>query len=266
MIRRNLILLLISLFAILLEQEVSAGLVSFPNSTSFLPRNWQKAPINARISPLPNVSRKKAEGIINYALSKYPGSVIRKNLKGVRLVSSLEFYGIEYGGTYMPHSRIIVLAYDPAFDDRGFEQRFHHEFSSVLLQTYENKFDDRRWRAANTPDFKYRSNGVIEDSHGGQSEATKLLGEEQKRTGGDGSSLLELNDKLMAEGFLTRYNCVSIEQDVNETAAHLFTNPNIWKYCARHPLLDQKIDVLIDFYSSIDPSLSRIHFRRITAR
>ncbi len=266
MIRRISPLLFVACLWVIASGAAKADLVSFPKSTSFLPRNWQRAPISARITPLAEGSRAKAEKIIERAVAKYPDSVVRKNLKGVRLVSKLEFYGIEYGGTYMPHSHLIVLAYDPRFDDLGFEQRFHHEFSSVLLQAYENKFDDRRWKDANAANFKYRSNGVIEHSLGGQSEATKFLGEEQKRTGGNGSNLLEVNNGLMALGFLTRYNQVSIEQDVNETAAHLFTNPKIWEYCARYPRIDQKIDVLIDFYSQIDSSLDRMHFRRITMR
>ncbi|NNE91396.1 MAG: hypothetical protein HKN23_07095 [Verrucomicrobiales bacterium] len=259
-------ILWMAFFVLPVSGLLAQDLVSFPTTTNFLPRNWQRAPIDARISPLPGSLHEKSKTIVERALAKYPGSLIRRNLKGVRLVSSLEFYGIEYGGTYMPHSRIIILAYDSRFNDRGFEQRFHHEFSSVLLQSYENKFDDKRWKSANPPSFSYRSNGVIENGHSGQSEATKMLGEEQRKTGGDGSSLLELNSGLMTQGFLTRYNQVSIEQDVNETAAHLFTNPEIWTYCERHPRLDLKVDVLIDFYTQIDPALNRLHFRRITSR
>ncbi|MEM9284105.1 MAG: hypothetical protein AAGA96_19985 [Verrucomicrobiota bacterium] len=68
----------------------------------------------------------------------------------------------------------------------------------------------------------------------------------------------------MAEGFLTPYNQVSVEQDMNETAAHLFTNPELWKYCERYPRIDQKVDVLIDFYRTLHPEMNRLYFRRIT--
>ncbi len=68
----------------------------------------------------------------------------------------------------------------------------------------------------------------------------------------------------MKEGFLTQYNRVSIEQDLNETAAHLFTNPALWSYCRDYPRIDHKVDVLIDFYRSLNPLFDRYYFRELT--
>ena len=84
------------------------------------------------------------------------------------------------------------------------------------------------------------------------------------KTGGSGSSLLVVDFELMKSGFLTPYNQVSIEQDLNETAAHLFTNPELWEYCRQYPRIDQKVDVLIDFYRRLAPSMDRLYFRRLT--
>jgi hypothetical protein len=164
----------------------------------------------------------------------------------------------------MANSRRIVLVYRESFDARGFEQRFHHEFSSILLNQNEALFEPDRWTAANDPSFTYRAAGVVEEQDGDRSEATRVLAAEQEKTGGSGSSLLQVDFGLMKTGFLTPYNQVSIEQDLNETAAHLFTNPELWEFCRQYPRIDQKVDVLIDFYRRLDPKMDRLYFRRMT--
>jgi hypothetical protein len=57
---------------------------------------------------------------------------------------------------------------------------------------------------------------------------------------------------------------VSVEQDLNEMAAHLFTNHELWEMCRRYPRIDQKVDVLIDFYRRLDQSMDRLFFRELT--
>ena len=105
---------------------------------------------------------------------------------------------------------------------------------------------------------------MVEEQSWDRSEATKVLAAEQKKTGGSGSTLLRLEPTLMKEGFLTAYNQVSVEQDLNETAAHLFTNPDLWDFCKSYPRVDQKVDVLIDFYNKLDDSMDRLFFRNLT--
>ena len=239
-------------------------LVSFPEDRSFLPKTWLEDPIDARIEPLAPGLRLAARGILETALSRYPAELRERFLAGVAVVGSLRFYDVAYGGTYLGNSRRIVLVYRDSFDPRGFEQRFHHEFSSILLKLNERHFDHARWTAANAPGFAYRADGILEEPFGDRSEATRVLGEEQEKTGGSGSGLLALDPERMRSGFLTAYNQVSIEQDLNETAAHLFTNPELWRLCQEHPRIDQKIDVLIDFYRQIDPRMDRLYFRRLT--
>lgn len=239
-------------------------LVNFPEDRSFLPKSWTIEPISADIEPLREDLRDRARGLVRTALSKYPEPLLERYLGGVAIVGSLKFYDVTYGGTYMANSRRIVLVYRDTFDARGFEQRFHHEFSSILLKQNETQFDSERWTAANDPAFAYRAAGVVEEQDGDRSEATRVLAEEQQKTGGSGSSLLQIDFDLMKSGFLTSYNQVSIEQDLNETAAHLFTNAELWAYCLRYPRIDQKVDVLIDFYRQLDPKMDRLFFRRLT--
>lgn len=252
-------------FVTFLSALVSAEpLVSFPEDRSFLPKSWSEAPIKASFEPLDTRLRPAALGILEAALAKYPERLRQQYLEGVSVVGSLRFYEVSYGGTYMANSRRIVLVYRESFDARGFEQRFHHEFSSLLLKQNENLFESRRWTAANDPSFTYRAPGVVEEQDGDRSEATRVLAAEQEKTGGSGSSLLRVDFELMKVGFLTPYNQVSIEQDLNETAAHLFTNPELWEFCRQYPRIDQKVDILIDFYRRLDPKLDRLYFRRLT--
>lgn len=256
------------LLAFLLSVTFSGGaadsLVSFPEDRTFLPKSWTEAPINASIEPLDPKLRLAALGILESALAKYPEKVRQKFLEGVSVVGSLRFYDVGYGGTYMANSRRIVLVYRESFDARGFEQRFHHEFSSILLKQNQALFEATRWTDANDPTFRYRAAGIVEEQDGDRSEATRVLAAEQEKTGGSGSSLLQVDFALMKSGFLTAYNQVSIEQDLNETAAHLFTNPEVWEFCRQYPRIDQKVDVLIDFYRRLDPSMDRLFFRRLT--
>lgn len=240
------------------------NLIDFPAGGQSLPAAWRQAPISAKVLPLASQHREYASKLIQRALSKYPAQVIAAHLEGVSLVGGLEFYQVTYGGTYLATGKRILLVYKPHFEPRAFEQRFHHEFSSLLLRAHQREFEARRWTAANPPGFRYRSPGLIESSNGHRPQATQVIAEEQKKTGGSGSTLLQLDPALMGDGFLTAYNRISAEQDVNETAAHLFTNPRLWDLCAEHPRIDQKVDVLIDFYRRIDPLMDRVYFRNLT--
>ncbi|MDF1656109.1 MAG: hypothetical protein P1U58_00775 [Verrucomicrobiales bacterium] len=238
--------------------------IRFPDDDSFLPASWVEEPIKAIIDPLDEKFEAASSDILKKALSKYPESLLKEFLDGIYVVGSLRFYDVGYGGTYMANAERIVLVYRPSFDARGFEQRFHHEFSSILLKKNEEAFEQIRWKKGNAPGYVYRAPGVIEEQSGDRSEATRVLAAEQKKTGGSGSGLLRLDADLMERGFLTQYNQVSIEQDLNETAAHLFTNPDLWSYCRDFPKIDHKVDVLIDFYRSLDESFDRYYFRSIT--
>ncbi len=244
--------------------DAEEPLIAFPEDHSFLPRPWIEAPINAKIEPLDARLRPAALGILETAVAKYPAALRQRHLGGVAVVGDLSFYDVSYGGTYMGNTRRIVLVYRETFTSSGFEQRFHHEFSSILLKRNKDRFDSERWVAANDPAFTYRAGGIIEEQEGDRSEATRVLAAEQRKTGGSGSSLLRLDPELMKLGFLTPYNQVSIEQDLNETAAHLFTNPEIWDFCRRYPRIDQKVHVLVDFYQRLDPKMDRLFFRRLT--
>ncbi len=259
-----LLAVLLSLVSAFAQESSHPVTIDFPANSQFLPRSWVKAPIEAKITPLDRALHNQAKSFITKGLNKYPAPITAKYLKGVSIVGSLSFYGVSYGGTYMVNSKKIILVYRKTFDPRGFEQRLHHEFSSILLKMNEDSFENPRWIASNPPTFVYRAAGIIEQQNGQRPEATKVLAAEQQKTGGTGSSLLRLNPKFMVEGFLTPYNRVSVEQDVNETAAHLFTNPEIWNFCRSYPRLDQKVDVLIDFYRRLDPKMDRLYFRNLT--
>ncbi|MEM7601777.1 MAG: hypothetical protein AAF357_10235, partial [Verrucomicrobiota bacterium] len=152
--------------------------IRFPEDDSFLPSSWIEEPIQAVIEPLDDSLEEAASGILQKALAKYPKSVLKEFLDGVYVVGSLRFYDVGYGGTYMANAERIVLVYRSSFDARGFEQRFHHEFSSILLKKNEEAFEEARWKKGNAPGYVYRAPGVIEEQSGDRSEATRVLAEE----------------------------------------------------------------------------------------
>ncbi|MEM9280687.1 MAG: hypothetical protein AAGA96_02580, partial [Verrucomicrobiota bacterium] len=131
--------------------------IGFPVDHSFLPKSWIAEPIAARIEPLEANHQNAAKRIISRALAKYPPGILDQFLEGVQIVGSLKFYNVGYGGTYMANGRQVVLVYRPTFDPRGFEQRFHHEFASILLKKNEDIFDGDRWRQSNSKTFSYRA-------------------------------------------------------------------------------------------------------------
>ncbi|MEQ1843259.1 MAG: hypothetical protein ABL994_22880, partial [Verrucomicrobiales bacterium] len=163
--------------------------IIFPEDRSFLPKSWIEEPIDASIEALAPELKTEANKILELAIKKYPAKLLERSLKGVAVVGSLRFYDVGYGGTYMANSRRIVLVYRETFDAIGFEQRFHHELSSLLLKQNEDLFEAQRWSSANKPDFTYRAAGTVEEQNGDRSEATRVLEAEQKKTGGSGSSL-----------------------------------------------------------------------------
>jgi len=256
--------LLATIFSISHSGAEDTAVISFPADNSFLPKSWIEDPIHAETEPLDESLREEAGTIIAAAYGKYPIELREKFLAGVHIVGSLRFYDVGYGGTYLANGKKIVLVYRDTFDPVGFEQRFHHEFSSILLKQNESLFEKERWTKANAAGFSYRAGGIIEEQNGDRSEATRVLAAEQERTGGSGSSLLHLDPELMKQGFLTPYNRVSIEQDFNETTAHLFTNPELWVFCERYPRIDQKVDVAIDFFRRLNPKFDRLYFRGLT--
>ncbi len=173
--------------------KASDDLIHFPEDDSFLPKSWVEEPIKAVIEPLDEKLEETAGEILKGALAKYPPSLLKEFLDGVYVVGSLRFYDVGYGGTYMANAERIVLVYRSSFDARGFEQRFHHEFSSILLKKNEESFEEARWKKGNEEGYVYRAPGVIEEQSGDRSEATKVLEAEQKKTGGSGSGLLRLD-------------------------------------------------------------------------
>src|SRR6056297_3137186 len=137
--------------------------ISFPADNSFLLDKWISDPISAEIEPLPAELREVAGKIIAAAYGKYPIEIRRKYLAGLHIVGSLRFYDVSYGGTYVPSTKEIILVYRETFNPVGFEQRFHHEFSSILLKHNEAIFETERWRHSNDPSFQYRAGGIIEE-------------------------------------------------------------------------------------------------------
>ena len=183
--------------------------------------------------------------MLETALAKYPLALLERHLEGVYLLrpgSLKQFRGGQWNpaaaGTYGVKSVYVVLETRPAREDgsRFSEAVFHHELSSILVGWHPDKFDPDAWRAANPPHFKY-----IDRLAGSPALATNYF----------------------ADGFVCSYGKVSLENDVNTYAMHLFTRADwLLRQASQYPRVRQKLDVLMDFYGRLDPGFTREFFFR----
>ena len=94
-------------------------ILSFPKDDSFLPQDWKVDPISAQITPIAPAEIEKATEILEAGLAKYPSAVLGRFLNKVRVVGSLRFYDVGYGGTFLRYYLVQALI-NPA---KGFQAR-----------------------------------------------------------------------------------------------------------------------------------------------
>ncbi len=220
--------------------------ISFDYEDIIFPPAWRAAPINGAGESLKESEQKRSKIILNTALSKYPGEVLRLNLLTVYILKSMSFYGVGYGGTnsneevYLTNNGISM-----GYTDDYIEQTFHHEFSSILYRNYPQLLDEKSWSAVNPPGFDYKDpeNGVgaIRNNESSQ----------------------ELDTALCRQGFLTQYALSGLENDINTVAQNLFLPAKgFWRMVDSYPPIARKTGLLISFYNKIDPLFTEAYFRR----
>ena len=79
--------------------ERSGISIDFSADDSIFPTFWLSERIAAKATPLPASERQRSARLIKEAMAVYPVSLLRKNLKAVHAVGSMEFFGLKYGGT-----------------------------------------------------------------------------------------------------------------------------------------------------------------------
>ena len=203
------------------------------------PSHWKGDEIQARAEELDSITSFRTEGIIRNALMKYPASVIKKNLEIVYMCKNISFYDQEYGGTN--YERTVYVTND-GYEEDYIEETFHHEFSSVLLARYNDKFNAEEWEKCNSIEYWDESGGV------------NAL---------NGRSSEEFDANLHEKGFLHEYATTDLENDLNSFAENIFSgNKEFYALCENYPKLKKKFQLFVNFYSEIDPAMDEEFFER----
>lgn len=217
--------------------------LDFDATSKIFPEEWRDAPVSAQAKPLARTEHDRSVHVLLRSLAKYPPDFLREHLRAVHLLGGLEFSGISAAGTY--GEKTVYIANEgvrAGYLDEYLEETFHHEFSSVLLERYRDRFPADRWIAQNSASFAYSRSGV---------DAVRL-----------GRASQRFDDDLHHLGFLHEYATASIEEDFNSIAELLFAGrPQLWEIGERYPRIAAKIDLAIEFYRSIDARFTRDHFR-----
>jgi hypothetical protein len=209
------------------------------------------APFFAYAEPIETAQKKRAEKIILPELEKYPDQIIAKNLRTIHILGKLQFFQtIEYGGT--ASSDALYLVVKKEYDDTFIASSVHHEFSSVLLNKYLDRFDQDKWTSPHPPEFTYL--GVNSwDGEQGKDGGARAIAE------GRSSLKLETGPEYLKYGFLSEYSKSSLENDFNLYAAMVFTdNKQFKELLSKYPAIKLKYELLLEFYRSIDPAIKSL--------
>lgn len=205
-------------------------------SDDFYPVYWK---IDPKIKPIAEpIDRKqllRTIPLIRQFIAEYPESVLVKNLKGLYLCKTLQFYGKDFGGTNSSDGvYICVKTIELGYTNRYILSSMHHEFSSILMRNY--TFPKKEWATLNPNDFSY-----TEDAVG-------ALGKDD---------LLKPQASFNELGFVCLYSQSSMEEDFNTIADYLFNQrAQLVKMGKKYPKLCAKIQLAMKFYKSVDSHFS----------
>jgi len=173
--------------------------------------------------------------ILQKAFEKYPLEVIKKYLNAIYFAGDIDADGFQAGGAYDPFRRIVYLVDNGGKNDEQAMRTFHHEFSSLLLNSHSFWVDP--WTDHNPKDFKY-----LRDIY--------TWNEIQKKV----DISREGTEKDYEKGFMRVYGQTSFENDFNEYSAMIFTYPRKFKKIMnRYPRVRGKFMVWLQYYKKIDP-------------
>ena len=209
--------------------------VRYEIDEDFLPPEWREPPANGEASRIDDRELARLLRQLPSWLDKYPVSVLRENLREVRLSGRLKFFDVLYAGT--SDADVVWLVSEGkrlGFSDTFLELTFHHELSSLLMYRHAFPIDD--WMEASPAGFEYMT------------EWDEFLGAVERRRKLDGDPL------LYRKGLLGAYGRTNLENDVNLYAELSFTDPQRMKRLVeKYPAVRAKYEVLKSFYVSISP-------------
>jgi hypothetical protein len=199
------------------------------------PESWLKDPVNGKFEKLSDKqSFSDSLEVTEKSLVKYPEKLLKKDLDKIYFSKSLNFNGAAFGGTN--DNRNVYMAY-------LIEGSFHHEFSSILLRNYPNKFDKAAWEKIGTLPYN-DVNGF---------EAIK-----------EGRAGTDMDENFMQKGYLDQYSTSTMENDLNQFAkAILSGDKKFWEAVDKFPKIKQKFDLFVDFYQKVDPTFTKEYFKSL---
>ncbi|MFT3883791.1 MAG: putative zinc-binding metallopeptidase [Gemmatales bacterium] len=205
-------------------------------SDAFYPAYWKNDPkIKPVAEPIDRKELLRTIPLIRQFVAEYPEGVLARNLKGIYLCKTLQFYGKDFGGTNSSDGvYICVKTKELGYTNQFVLSSMHHEFSSILMRNF--AFPKKEWATLNPKDFAY-----TEDAVG-------ALGQED---------LLLPQAKYHELGFVCLYSQSSMEEDFNTIADYLFNQRSqLLKMGKKYPKLGAKIQLAMKFYKSVDSHFS----------
>ncbi|MBL9115869.1 MAG: hypothetical protein JNJ83_12755 [Verrucomicrobiaceae bacterium] len=159
------------------------------------------------------------------ALGKYPVSLIKSQLEEICLFEWLSNQGVPMGGTY--EKRTIFLAAGVMVNDKGLEKTFHHEFSSLFLNSYGDEAFRKNWEKVNEGQRYMGADARID-----------VLAARPEHLPNATS------EALNAEGFIMNYSKSTLENDFNTLAGEVMTEPKRFAtLMSKHKRLRQKYEL-----------------------
>ena len=216
------------------------------NEAEIFPENWLRPPSNIHVKRLKQAEATRATNVIELALQKYPPTLLDNTLQKVYIFDTIVQYDVCVGGTYSTGQVYIVDAgLVDGYTDQIIEREFHEEYSSILLRTYPDYFDEAAWIKINPEEFVYDGDagyGYIRD----------------------GKVSLDYDPNWLRTGFLNQYSTSNRENDFNSFASRLFVGETeFWQAVDQYDRIKQKAFLVIAFYQQLDPMYSEEYFRSL---
>ncbi len=219
--------------------------IIFVVEPKMFPSSWYDSPIDGQAESLHPDEYDRSMEIVKKAMSKYPEGFLEKHIETIYVVDQLSFYGVGYGGTnsndavYLANQGVIN-----GYTDQYLEQSFHHEFSSILFRKCPHYFPEKDW-VKNNKGFSYGTGGI-----------NAII---------EGTASTELSEKYVANGVLCQYSMSDIEEDFNVFAEQIFcASDEFWALVSGSQLLQRKLNIIIQFYNSLDETFQYEYFRKIS--
>jgi hypothetical protein len=213
---------------------------------NIFPANWLDAPSNIHVTKLKPGEVTRATNVVQLALEKYPPTLLGQTLQRVYVFDTIVQYDASIGGTYLGDQVFLAdTGWMVGYTDQFIERAFHEEYSSILLKTYPDYFDEAAWTKINPEQFVYDGDagfGYIRDGKGS----------------------LDYDPKLLNAGFLNQYSSSNMENDFNAFAGRLLVGETeFWQAVDQHDRIQQKALLVIAFYQQLDPMYTEEYFRTL---